>query len=189
MLEISAKLKKKTKKKLVRYWSLLEPKSYAKKMVAVGSSIFEKTAGNKLSPVTLKAKLRRNKAGFHYLDIPDDVVHGLYKLIDEEGIEKPPYFGKGDRKVGAHVSVISDDELKEFGIDKIKEVGQEFSFELGDMFSVKPDGWKEMERVWFVSVDSDELKELRKRYGLPATYQAEKKQWHCTIAVRKAKKK
>ena len=142
-----------------------------------------KLAKSKLKEVNLVGTIQQTDTGFVYVKISNDVIHGLFKLIDEEGIEEPPYFGKGE--IGAHISLISDEELEKDV--KIKEVGQEINFTLGEMFSTKPKGWEEMAKVYFVHVYSDEFKEFRKKYKLPASYQNKKNQYHITVAVKKAK--
>ena len=71
-----------------------------------------KIAKKNLKEVQLKGVIQQTDKGFVYVKISNDVIHGFFKLIDEEGIEEPPYFGKGDNKIGAHISLINDDELE-----------------------------------------------------------------------------
>tara|TARA_Y100000310_G_scaffold333763_1_gene411982 strand:+ start:12647 stop:13117 length:471 start_codon:yes stop_codon:yes gene_type:complete len=142
-------------------------------------------ASNIKKDVSLKGVLRQADDGFCFLEISNNVIHGLFTLIDEDDIEKPPYFGKS--KNGAHISVISFDEAEKLGDTKIEEIGQEFNFELGEFKSVNPEGWDDMKRVWFVEVDVPEIKELRRKYKLPSTYNGKGHKFHITIAVRKKK--
>jgi len=144
---------------------------------------------SRLISVPLKGTLKKSKKGFIYLSLSNNIVHGLYTLIDEDDIEKPPYFDNNDFSVGAHISVMNEDEFKE-AID-IKELGQEFSFKLDKFYSTQPDGWKDMDRVWFVSIIAPELERLRQKYGLSKSYKGDGHKFHFTIAVRKktAKKK
>ena len=137
---------------------------------------------SRLISVPLKGTLKQTDEGFVYLNISNDVVHGLFKLIDEEGIEEPPYDRGKYKKIGAHISVINGDEIKDKDLD-IKEIGEEFNFELGEFYSTKPDSWKEMERVWFVSVISPELEKLRESYGLSKKINSH--EFHFTCAVRR----
>jgi hypothetical protein len=185
---IYSKLKKKEKKRLKKYWRLLEPKKYVDKMTfdyaVSGENV--KIAAGKLSEVKLKGVLKQTKEGFVYIKLSNDVIHGLFTLIDEEGIEEPPYFGKGE--IGAHISVISDEEAEEKEIEKIDELGEEFSFKMLGMKSVKPKGWKEMARVWFVEFEAPEIEKMRQKYGLPKSYKGTKNKWHVSVAIKKAKK-
>lgn len=136
----------------------------------------------KLKDVTLKGELKQTKKGFVYLKIPNNVINGLFALIDAEDIEKPPYDEKKYNSVGAHVSVIYEDEVKEKELE-IKEIGQEFNFNLGEFKSTKPDGWDEVEEVYFVNIYSEELEDLREKYKLPRKLNGH--EFHITIALEK----
>ena len=135
---------------------------------------------SRLISVPLKGILKQTDDGYIYLSVSNDVIHGLFSLIDEENIEKALY---GD--IGAHISVMNEDEFEEE--IKIGEIGKEFVFKLGKFHSTEPDGWDEMERVWFITCISPELEKLRKKYGLPKTYKNMGHEFHCTIAIRKKK--
>ena len=137
---------------------------------------------SKLVSVPLKGILRQTDEGFTYLKIPNNIVHGLFKLIDEKDIEEPPYDKGKYKKIGAHISVINGDEVEDDDLE-IKEIGQEFNFELGEFYQTKPDSWEEMEKVWFVSVVSPELEKLRENYGLSKKLNGH--DFHFTCAVRK----
>jgi hypothetical protein len=168
------------RKKFKKYWRVLEPKKYVDLMISNKESIFLKIAGQELKEVELFGILKQSKNGFVYLDISNNVIHGLFTMIDEEGIEKPPYFDKDG--VGCHISVISEEEIKD---KKIKEIGEKFKFKLDKMYSVKPDTWEEMERVWFISLKAPRLSDLRKKYDLPATYKDKGEDFHISVAVKR----
>jgi hypothetical protein len=174
--------KKKDTKKLKKYWTLVYPSWYANKLVANEEYTITKIAKKELDNVELKGKLKQTKDGFTYADISNNVIHGLFTLINNDNKEKPPYFGRDG--IGAHISIISDEEITED--IKIEELGEEISFTLGSVYSTKPEGWDEMKRVWFVSVDSPEIKKLRKKYKLPETYKDKGHDFHITIAVERA---
>jgi len=140
----------------------------------------------KLKDVELVGKLRQAKNGFTYLDIPDNVISGLYALIDEDGVEKPPYDLKKYNSIGAHVSVIHEEDVKENDLE-IEEIGQEFSFELGEFKSANPEGWDEVKRVYFVQIHSEELEKLRQSYGLSKKMNGH--EFHITIGIEKGDKK
>ena len=130
-----------------------------------------KTAERK-SSVPLKGIIRQRDNGWVYVNISNDVIHGLFSLIAEEGLEKPPYFGEDG--VGAHISAIDEDELKD---KDFKDVGKEVTFKLGPMVSVKPEGWEEMDKVYFVEVECPDLEKIRKKYNLPKTYKGKGHAW------------
>jgi len=136
----------------------------------------------KLQNVSLTGKLQQAPNGFVYLDLNDKLMEGLYSLIDEDGLLKPPYHQKKYNEVGTHVSVMYEDETE--GLD-IKEVGKEFNFELGDFKKTNPEGWDEMKNVYFIQINSEELEDLRKKYDLSKKLNGH--EFHVTIAVEKAK--
>ena len=57
--------------------------------------------------------LKKNSEGFIYVDLNDDYIHKMIPFIQNEGFEKPPYFGKPPL-VGAHITVIRAEEMKRF---------------------------------------------------------------------------
>jgi hypothetical protein len=197
---IESKKRKKDKKKkkkrrgiekfIEAYWSTLLPAPYPADMVAHEDEKISKQA-SRLRKENLRGKLKQTDDGFVYLDISNNFIHGFFPLLEEEeGIEKPPYFSKNKtcQGLGAHVSVISPDELEEFDEQpKIKELGEFIPFTVKQMYSTKPDGWEEMERVWFLAIDAPKLKKIRKKYNLPETYKDKGHDFHITVAVKKVK--
>ena len=116
-----SKHKKIDKKKLKHYWGVIYPKDYVDVLVGHSAPFNLKKSANK-SDVMLKGTLKQQDDGFCYLDISNNVIHGLFTLIDDENAEKPPYFGADG--IGAHVSVISSDEGEKIKDVEIKELGQ-----------------------------------------------------------------
>ncbi len=104
----------------------------------------------------------RNTNGFVHLDVDDHYIYDLVPLIREEGFESPPYFGK-EGLVGAHISVIFPDELKDV---EIEECGKEFSFQLLNCITVIPEQFKGLVEFYFLIVEAPELNDLREKYGL-----------------------
>ena len=107
-------------------------------------------------------------------------MEGLFQLIDEDGLEKPPYHRKKYNSIGTHISVMTEEETKDL---TIKEVGREFNFALGDLKSTNPEGWDEMETVFFVNIHSEDLQKLRAKYNLPKKLDGH--EFHITVAVEK----
>ena len=146
---------------------------------------YKAAAKSRLISVPLKAKLKQTDDGFIYLDIPNSMINAFYSLIDEKDIEKPPYDKAENNKIGAHISVMNQDEFDE--PTEIAEIGEDFSFKLSKIYSTKPDGWDEMEHVWFISVESPDLEKLRKKYGLSKKHKGH--DFHITVAVKKKRRK
>jgi hypothetical protein len=136
-----------------------------------------------LKDVKLTGILKKTKDNFVYLDIPNDVINGLFLLLDYDDAEKPPYNLKSFNNVGAHISIIGTDEYKENNLEEVEEIGQEFNFTFKDIKSANPHGWDEMKKVYFIRVESPELEELRSKYGL--SKKVDGHEFHITIGVEK----
>jgi hypothetical protein len=128
--------------------------------------------------IPMIGKLVAEKGEYVLLKAPSDFTNRIYDAIYEEGMKKPPY--------GAHISVMTDEEHKQVG--PIKEDGQEFEYNISSIESCNPEGWDEMEKVWFVKCKSSQLENLRKKYGLePLMFGGH--DFHITVAVREKKEK
>ena len=180
---ITAKAKKidsPNKKRLKKYWKYIYPKKYVD--ILVSKEQLENFVKNaKKQNVELIGKLKKTKDNFVYIDIPDELMNGLFNLIEDKG-EKPPYNQKSFNNVGSHISVIKIDEFNDNNLNNIKEIGKEFSFQLGELKSLNPYGWDEMDKVWFLTVISPELENLRKKYKL--TPKIDNHEFHITIQVK-----
>lgn len=131
---------------------------------------------------SLSGMLKQDERGFLYIDLPDDFIYELYPLIHADGIDLSPYFGDG--LVGAHISVILAKEAKENQlIGEISELGRDIEFSITGCYSVQPDGWKGIERVWFLTIDCPELESLRQKYGLSPKISGH--DYHITLAVKR----
>lgn len=121
--------------------------------------------------------------GWLLLSVPNAMVLGMFKAMDEPGIELPP--GPGG-KLNAHISVMRPDELALIGGgDVVKERGKQFAYTLGRLYATDPEGWPKMSRVWYVRVHSPALQELRRSYGLSSLPSDGKYDFHFSVAVRR----
>lgn len=144
------------------------------------SSSLRDRAASLLNNTPLNGVIRQRRDGFVYLSVASDFVEKLYPLVAKPGVIRPPYYGRNG--VGAHVSVIKSDEADRFDVFDIKECGQRLSFSLGSIYSIRPLGWGQMQRVWFLSVESPSLERLRDRYGLEPKINGH--DFHITFACR-----
>ena len=129
----------------------------------------------------LAGRLYLSKSGWLLLHVPNAFANGAFDALAEPGIEKPSKNGKA---MDAHISVMSKQEVANIGADKITERGHVFRYQLGQLKAVKPFGQGEYNKVWFVEVQSPELKQLRKSYGLtPLPH--EDHPFHITVAYRR----
>jgi hypothetical protein len=144
----------------------------------------QKTAGDAQKSYALTGRLVASKSGWVLLSVPNALGRGAFDALGEVGAELPG----GPSGYNAHISVIRPEELAELGgVDKISERGHSFHYTLGALREVRPAGWDEMSRVWFIEVRSPELEKLRKSYGLSALPDEGSKPFHITVAVRKKK--
>jgi hypothetical protein len=135
---------------------------------------------NKKEP-TFSAELKNND-GFYFLDIPQSFATGLYRMLKDE-VDETPYKQKGYNQVGAHVSVINEEEFEE-PVD-IKEVGKFFDFTIIGAKQTNPAGWDEMSQVYFMEIECPKIEKMRESYGLSKTYQDKGHNFHITFAVDK----
>lgn len=136
----------------------------------------------KLKEVPLKGTLQQTEDGFVYLDINNKLMDGLFELIDNDNVVKPPYDQKQYNSVGCHVTVMYADEVKAKEIE-VAEVGQDVTFTLGELKSTKPEGWKGVDEVFFLQIDSPELEKIREKYGL--SKKVDGHEYHITVALDK----
>lgn len=143
---------------------------------------FCKAAADATISYGLRGRLVLSSSGWVLLEVPNAVVRGLFDALQEPGIELPLH---SDQRLNAHISVIRPEELATIGNPKLSELGQFFSYTLGPLKTCVPAGWEDVARVWFVEVQSPELKQLRRSYGLTSLPNNDKFQFHITVARRK----
>jgi hypothetical protein len=107
----------------------------------------------------LEGELCRDSRGFVYVKVKDEIVFELNKIF---GDSLPPYFG--NNKYGAHITVIPASELGKNV--PISEIGKKIKFNIAFLESLKPEGFKGVKEVSFLSLSSPELDILRSKYGL-----------------------
>lgn len=144
-----------------------------------------KTAARPRESLAFAGKLVKSSSGWVLLEIPNAFVRGAFMALDAPGTQLP-YHGEG--RLNAHISVMRPEELTQLGESvKLHELGKRFKFQVGPLKEVEPLGWKAVERVWMLSVESPELEDLRKSYGLPPKPRKgdQTLPFHITIAIRK----
>lgn len=153
--------------------------------VLLAKSAETKSADTPVTSYGLTGKLYLSKSGWILMSVPNALGQGAFAALNENGVELPP--GPGDSPYNAHISVIRPEEMLAAGIDpeSISERGKEFSYTLGPVRTVSPEGWGEMSKVWFIEVNSPDLKQLRKSYGLTPLPSDNEHQFHISFAVRR----
>jgi hypothetical protein len=133
------------------------------------------------SSILTKSKILPNtgvlkeKKGYIYLKLNDNYIHCLYPIIKnfDNKAQKPPYF-RTLEVVGAHISVIYEEELKNF---KIIETGKNFIFSPVELKLVRS---KNID-YYVLQVESRELENLRTKYNLSKLLKGRK--FHITLAI------
>lgn len=180
------KNRKKDESKLKTYWYNIYPEDYTDGMINNYQRKFESSSvhnklikiANDVKDVVFKGKIKKCDDGYVYVDIDDSIFGGILPLIGC-GAEKPPKHKNND--TGAHITVIKQKESKDIDF---KDDGKEISYKITGVKVVKPEGWEEMEKVWFVSVDSEDLEKIRTKYKLSPKIKDH--DFHITVGVKKA---
>lgn len=129
-----------------------------------------------------KGKLKKNAQGLFYLDVDNRFVNMMLPYLQNRHLVRPPYFNLFREPDGAHIPIIPAREASFQYLDEIEEIGEEFTFEIEGLYSMKPTLWPEVDEVWFFKIHSPELERLRKRYFLPEHPNGHP--FHLTVAVK-----
>jgi DNA-directed RNA polymerase beta subunit len=126
-----------------------------------------------------------------YVEVDQGIADSALKALQDEGIdiEKSPH--------GAHITVLRNDEAKEmiekYGKSRWKTRcgnGTKVRFSLSNaMVNLSPKGWKDVTKVWFLEVHSQQLQGYRMALGLPPKPLNEKGkgtfEFHITVGIRR----
>lgn len=130
-----------------------------------------------------------------YLKVHKGLPEAAYAALRDQGIDCEPKFDN------PHISVLRSHEIaalkQKYGNKWRKAAGEGrvFPFSLQNaMVDLTPEGWTDMDRVWFLEAKSPELRAYRKSLGLDELPRGDASgdefQFHITVAVKpKAKKK
>lgn len=142
-----------------------------------------KLASDATLDYSLSGTLYVTSGGWLMLRVPNALGRGAFDAINEIGVELPT---SPNGLYNAHISVASPDELKSKGIDpaKIDERGHTFKYTLGPVKTVVPKTWDGISKVWYITVNSPDLRKLRNSYGLPAQPN-EDWDFHITFGIRR----
>lgn len=135
-------------------------------------------------PAWLSGRLVMSASGYLIVEVPNAFVRAVFSQLAVPGIELPP--SGPDGRLRGHISVMRAEEVEKIP-GRISELGKTFRYQLGQLREVRPSGWEDIEKVWFVRVESPELKLLRKSYGLPPLPVKGTKEMplHVSVAIRR----
>lgn len=159
------------------------PPVWAAVFFDLGRQLLKQAADAQIA-YNLAGRLYLSQSGYLLMNVPNALVRGVFSAMSEPGVELPP--AGPDGNLNAHVTVMSPAEVQTAGgPDAITERGKQYTYTLGRIYAVEPEGWPEMAKVWYVKVHSPELQELRRSYGLSSLPSDGKHDFHVSVAVRR----
>lgn len=145
-----------------------------------------KAAGSPVKTHALAGRLYFSRSGWLLMSVPNALGRGAFDALDEAGAELPVSESSG--LYNAHVSVMRPEEVEQIGgADKITERGHSYRYTLGAVKEVEPKTWGGVSKVWYIEVESPDLKELRRSYGLTPLPHDNEFEFHVTFAIRKTR--
>lgn len=139
----------------------------------------------------LVGRLYVAKSGWLLLSVPNALVRGVYDAMNAPGAELPTAGAMNvpnvaEDVVNAHISVMTADEVRNIGHNKINERGHMFGYSLGALKEITPKNIDGVSKVWAIQVSSPALSALRRSYGLSSLPNGDHP-FHITVALRRKK--
>lgn len=133
----------------------------------------------KVIQIEQKGILKQKENGYLYVEVAKDFIAEALPLIDAQGKIVPPRHYTSKKGIGAHISVMYENEQIMNEIWEINELGQEFNFTVMELRTVKLTKDNKMKKLWLLAVDAPELEKLRESYGLSSKLKGH--DFHITI--------
>jgi hypothetical protein len=128
-----------------------------------------------------KGILKQKDNGYLYVEVSNDFIDETLPIIEAPGKIVPPRHYTSKKGIGAHISVIYENELILNEIWEIKELGKEFTFKVMELRTVKLNKENKIKKLWLLAVSAPELEKLRESYGLPT--RLKNHDFHITIGT------
>jgi len=158
-----------------------------------GNALGWLSRGNKQASTNypLVGRLYVSKSGWLLLSVPNALVRGVYDAMNAPGAELPTAGAMNvpnvaEDVVNAHISVMTADEVRNIGHNKINERGHMFGYSLGALKEITPKNIDGVSKVWAIQVSSPALSALRRSYGLSSLPNGDHP-FHITVALRRKK--
>jgi hypothetical protein len=110
------------------------------------------------------AKLKMKKSGYAYLDVSNVYIDAIAAQLPVEGSFEP--LATKAKSLGAHISVLDEDEVVSRQIWELAEVGKWFTFEVKELRYIDTSTKAGASRLWILAVDAPALQRMRMDYGL-----------------------
>lgn len=128
-----------------------------------------------------KGILKQKDNGYLYLEVSPEFIRETLPLVEAYGKMVPPRHYTSKKGIGAHISVMYENEQIENEIWEIKELGQEYEFSVMELRTVKLSRDNKIKKLWLLAVAAPELEKLRESYGLPSKLKGH--DFHITLAT------
>ncbi len=127
----------------------------------------------------LQGILKQTRSRYTYLQVDDRFIYDLFPLLIAPNKQMPLYFTQAYNHVGAHITVINEEE---YVLDTVDELGKQFSFIITGLHHAA----LELTSYFILSIESLELVKIRNQYGLSdiPIYRGIPVEFHITIAKR-----
>ncbi len=135
----------------------------------------------KAQQIEQKGVLKQKDNGYLYVEVSNDFIAETLPLIEAQGKIVPPRHYTSKKGIGAHISVMYENEQILNEIWEIQELGQEFTFTVMELRTVKLNKDNKMKKLWLLAVDAPELEALRENYGLSS--KLKNHDFHITIGT------
>lgn len=128
-----------------------------------------------------KGILKQKPNGYLYIEVSRDFIAETLPLIAAQSKIVPPQHYTSKKGIGAHISVMYENEQILNEIWQIYELGQEFTFTVMELRTVKLNKNNKVKKLWLIAVAAPELEKLRESYGLPP--QLNNHDFHITLGT------
>lgn len=128
-----------------------------------------------------KGILKQKDNGYLYVEVSRDFIAETLPLIEAQGKIVPPRHYTSKKGIGAHISVMYENEQIMNEIWEIKELGQEFTFTVMELRTVKLNKDNKVKKLWLLAVAAPELEKLRESYGLSSRLKGH--DFHITVCT------
>lgn len=114
----------------------------------------------------LAGRLQAGPNGNLELTVPSSLIKGVFDALDEPGAE----FVVRNNRTESAIKVMTTEEVDKLGgISHITERGHSYHYTLGPIVELPATG--DYEKLWAISIKSDDLESIRKSYGLETSPQ------------------
>lgn len=114
----------------------------------------------------LAGRLQAGPNGNLELTVPSSLIKGVFDALDEPGAE----FVVRNNRTESAIKVMTKEEVDKLGgVSHISERGHSYHYTLGPIVELPATG--DYDKLWAISIKSNDLEDIRKSYGLETSPQ------------------